>query len=250
MAEILVTGGTGTLGRALVALLREQGHEPRVLSRHPGPDRLVGDLETGAGLGDALRGVDAVVHAATRAGHDVVQAATLLAALSAAPRPAHLVFVSIVGVDRVPLSYYRDKVRVEQMIAAADVPWTVLRATQFHDLLAMLFRTVGRTPLLPVLAGARFQPVDVRDVARRLADLALGDPVGRAPDLGGPQVRSMADLARAWAAATGRRRVVVPVPLPGGLARAVKAGGLLAPAQEGRITFEEYLRATAGAARA
>jgi uncharacterized protein YbjT (DUF2867 family) len=186
MAEILVTGGTGTLGTALAAVLREQGHEPRVLSRRPGPDRWVGDLETGAGLADAVRGVDAVVHAATRAGHDVAQAATLLDALRKAAG-THLVFVSIVGVDRVPLGYYRDKVRVEQMIAAAGVPWTVLRATQFHDLLAMLFRGVGRTPVLPVLAGARFQPVDVRDVARRLADLALGDRSGAPPTSAAPR---------------------------------------------------------------
>ena len=246
MAEILVTGGTGTLGRVLVARLREQGHVPRVLSRRPGPGRWTGDLETGAGVADALRGVDAVVHAASRPGHDVAQARTLLAALGdgavRAARAPHLVFVSIVGVDRVPLGYYREKVRVEEMIADAGVPWTVQRATQFHDLLATLLGVVGRSPVLPVLKGARFQPVDVRDVADRLVTVAPGSPAGRAPDMGGPQVRSMADLARAWATATGRRRAVVPVPLPGRLAGAVREGGLLAPEHaDGRITFEEYL---------
>lgn len=245
MAEILVTGGTGTLGRVLVARLREQGHLPRMLSRHAGPDRTVGDLETGAGIAAAVYGVDAVVHAATRFGHDVTQARTLLDALHARAGGApHLVFVSIVGADRVPFRYYRDKVRVEEMIAGAGGPWTVLRATQFHDLLAMLFGVLGRTPLLPVLAGARFQPVDVRDVAERLAELATGPPAGGTVELGGPQVRPMTDLARAWAAATGRRRAVLPVPLPGRLTAAVRAGGLLAPAHaDGRITFEEFLRA-------
>jgi uncharacterized protein YbjT (DUF2867 family) len=124
------------------------------------------------------------------------------------------------------------------------VSWTVLRATQFHDLLATLLGVLGRSPVLPVLAGAHFQPVDVRDVAERLAALAVGAPAGRAPDLAGPQVRSMADLARAWASATGRRRAVLPVPLPGRLARAVRDGGLLAPGHaDGRITFEEFLAA-------
>jgi uncharacterized protein YbjT (DUF2867 family) len=239
---ILVTGGTGTLGRVLVARLRAQGHVPRVLSRRPGPDRTVGDLETGAGVAAAVHGVDAVVHAASRPGHDVAQARTLLDALHGAGAP-HLVFVSIVGVDRVPLGYYRDKVRVEEMIADSGVPRTVLRATQFHDLLATLFGVLGRSPVLPVLAGARFQPVDVRDVADRLVELATGRPVGGIVELGGPEVRSMADLARSWAAGTGRRRAVLPVPLPGRLATAVRAGGLLAPAHaDGRITFEEYLR--------
>ena len=248
MAEILVTGGTGTLGGALVARLREQGCEPRVLSRHPWPGRAVGDLETGVGIAAAVRGADVVVHAASRPGHDVAQAHTLLDALRDEGGPAggtpHLVFVSIVGVDRVPVAYYRDKIAIERMIADAGVPWTVQRATQFHDLLATLFGVLGRTPVLPVLAGARFQPVDVRDVAERLAALAVGALAGRADDLGGPQVRTMGDLARAWAAATGRRRVVAPIPLPGALARAVREGGLLAPDHvDGRITFEEFLDA-------
>lgn len=241
--EILVTGGTGTLGRVLVERLRERGHVPRVLSRRAGEGRVVGDLETGAGIVQAVRGVDAVVHAASRPGHDVVQTGTLLDVLRVAEVP-HLVFVSIVGVDRVPLRYYRDKVEVERLIEGADVPWTVLRATQFHDLLAGLFGVVGRSPVLPVLAGASFQPVDVRDVADRLVDLAVGAPAGRAPDLGGPQVRTMADLARVWARATGRRRAVLPVRLPGGLARSVRDGGLITPEHaDGRITFEEFLRA-------
>src|SRR5690349_5594739 len=103
MTHILVTGGTGTLGRVLVARLRAQGYEPRVLSRRPGPDHRVGDLESGAGIPEAVRGVDVVVHAATRFGHDVAQARTLLDALGVhGPDAPHLVYISIVGADRVP----------------------------------------------------------------------------------------------------------------------------------------------------
>jgi uncharacterized protein YbjT (DUF2867 family) len=239
--EILVTGGTGTLGRVVVERLQERGHVARVLSRRDGPGRVVGDLETGAGIAEAVRGVDAVVHAASRPGHDVAQARVLLDAMRRAEVP-HLVFVSIVGVDRVPLRYYRDKVEIEGLVAASDVPWTVLRASQFHDLLLTLLQTLGRSPVLPVLAGGSFQPIDVRDVADRLAELSTGAPVGRAPDLAGPQVRSMAGLARAWLTATGRRRAVLPVWLPGAPARAVRDGALVAPDHaDGRITFEEFL---------
>ena len=239
---VLVTGATGTLGRALVARLRAQGHEPRVLSRRPGPGVHVGDLESGAGVAEAVRGVDVVVHAATRFGHDVAQATTLLDALHAAGR-AHLVFVSIVGADVVPLGYYRDKVRVEQLVAGSGLPWTVLRATQFHDLLATLFARLGRrTPVLPVLAGARFQPVDVDDVADRLAGLVAGPPARGTVALAGPRVETMADLARTWAAATGRRRVVLPMPLPGRFAAALRAGGLTDPAHAGGVTtFADHL---------
>lgn len=239
--DILVTGGTGTLGRALVARLRADGRTPRVLSRRPGDGRLVGDLETGAGLPDALRGVDTVVHAATRFGHDVPAAARLLKAARDA-EVRHLVLISIVGIDRVPFRYYRDKLRVEHLVEDGDVPWSILRATQFHDLLAMLFGALSRSPVLPVLAEAPFQPVDVHDVADRLAALTTARPAGRVPDLAGPEIRPMADLARVWLRATGRHRAVLPVRAPGAFARAVRAGGLVAPEHaDGRTTFEQFL---------
>lgn len=243
---ILVTGGTGTLGRVLVERLRADGHAPRVLSRRPGPGRAVGDLDTGAGLDEALRGASVVVHAASTPGHDVAGTRRLVEAARRVGGEPHLVFVSIVGIERVPLRHYREKLAVEEAVTGSGLPWTIQRATQFHDLLAMLFTRLSRLPVLPVLAGTDFQPVDVRDVAERLAALAGAAPAGRAPDLGGPQVLPMAELARAWLAARGVRRPVLPLPLPGAVARGYRAGGHLAREHaEGRRTFAEYLSAAA-----
>jgi uncharacterized protein YbjT (DUF2867 family) len=244
---ILVTGGTGTLGREVVAQLRGAGADPLVLSRRPGPGRLVGDLDTGAGLVEALRGVPVVVHAATRAGHDVAGTGRLVAAARAAGAEPHLVLVSIVGVDRVPLPYYREKLAVERVVEGAGLPWTIQRATQFHALLDMIFTVTRRLPVLPVLAATDVQPVDVRDVAGRLVALVAATPTGRAPDLGGPRVRPMADLAAAWRTARRSRRRVLPVRLPGRVGRGYRAGGHLAPGHaDGRITFEEFLAAAPG----
>lgn len=241
MEDILVTGGTGTLGRAVVDRLRAAGREPRVLSRKPGPGRLVGDLETGAGLAEAVRGAAVVVHAATHPGHDVAATRALLDAARAGGKP-HLVYVSIVGVDQVPLSYYQEKLAAERLVAESGLPWTIQRATQFHDLLARLFGPLAHSPVVPVPAATSVQPIDVRDVAERLVRLAAEGPAERAPDLGGPEVRPMAELARTWLAATGRRRLVVPLRLPGAVARAYRSGAHLSPAHaEGRITFEGYL---------
>ena len=243
-ATVLVTGGTGRLGGALVARLATAGRDVRVLSRRPGGGRVVGDLDTGAGLDGAVREAGTVVHAATRAGHDVAATRRLLDAITAAGERPHLVYVSIVGIEGVPMPYYREKLAVEELVTGSGLPWTVQRATQFHDLLAQIFGYGARLPVLPVLARTPFQPVDVDDVAVRLADLAATGPAGRAPDLGGPQVAPMAEFAREWLAARGMRRVVAPVWLPGGIGRGYRSGAHTAPVhRDGTRTFAEFVRA-------
>ncbi|GAY10390.1 SDR family oxidoreductase [Pseudonocardia sp. N23] len=239
--DILVTGGTGTLGRALVERLRHDGQAPRVLSRSAGEGRDVGDLRSGAGIDDAVRGADVIVHCATAPRGDADTTRTLVDAAARAGRP-HLLYVSIVGIEGVPLPYYRGKLAAERVVAGGPLPWTILRATQFHDLLATMFAAGSRTGVLPVPAGTPFQPVDVTDVAARLAELAVGPAAARVADLGGPQVRDVADLGRAWLAATGRRRRVVGLRLPGKIARGFRSGAHTAPEHaDGTVTFEQYL---------
>jgi uncharacterized protein YbjT (DUF2867 family) len=231
---ILVTGGTGTLGRAVVARLGSA----RILSRRPGPNRVIGDLTTGAGLPTALSEVDTVIHCATSLRkHDVTHARRLVDAC-AENRP-HIVYVSIVGIEEIPLPYYRAKLAVERLLAESGLPYTVLRATQFHDLILRLFTVQRWSPALFVPAGARFQPVDVADVAQRLVSLAAGAPAGRVADFGGPEVRPIRDLARAFLG--GRRRPIVLVRVPGKVLRGYRTGANLGPAA-GTITFEEFLR--------
>ena len=247
---VLVTGGTGTLGRAVVSRLREAGTAYRVLSRRGGDGVVVGDLASGAGIDDAVRGATTILHLASGPRHDIALTRTLVDAALHASRVGHdrphLVYISIVGVDRVPLGYYRQKLAGEGLVAGSGLPWTTLRATQFHNLLDALFGALSRTGLLPVLAGARFQPVDVHDVAGRLVELAGAEPARRVLEFGGPTVRGMDELARAWLRAAGRRRPVLPLRLPGGLAAAVRAGGLTAPEHASGVrTFENYLAARA-----
>ncbi|MVO87390.1 NAD(P)H-binding protein [Streptomyces sp. p1417] len=248
MTTILVTGGTGTLGRLVVARLRADGHEVRVLSRHAQPYAV--NLLDGAGLDAALAGVDTVVHCASSPrGGDERAARNLIAAARRAD-VAHLLYISIVGVDRVPLGYYRAKLAVERQAEQSGLGWTVLRATQFHDLVATLVRGLARLPVVLVPAGVSDQPVEVAEVADRLAELAAAPPAGRVPDMAGPEVRTFTDLARAYLKATGRRRPVLRVPLAGRTYRGLRAGGHLAPDRAvGKGTFEEYLARTVGVGR-
>ncbi|MEV6115465.1 NAD(P)H-binding protein [Streptomyces sp. NPDC052109] len=241
MTTILVTGGTGTLGRSVTKRLRTEGHEARVLSRHA--RQYAVDLRAGgSGLDAALAGVETVVHCASSPRGGDEEAADHLIAAARRAGVGHLVHISIVGVDRVPLGYYRTKLAVERRIEASGLGWTVLRTTRFHDLVASVLGGLARSPVVLVPAGVPDQPVEVGEVADRLAELALAAPAGRVADMGGPEVRSLDSLARAYLRATGRRRAVARVPLFGGAYRAARAGGLLAPEQAvGRTTFEEYL---------
>lgn len=246
MSTILLTGGTGTLGRRLRPLLADAGHDVRVLSRRERPAGETprswarGDLRKGLGIDGAVEGVDAIVHCATGRG-DVEALRELVRAAETAGSP-RLVYISIVGVDRIPLGYYRSKLECERILERSGLPFTILRATQFHDLIAGLFRAQRISPFL-LTPAASVQPIDTADVAARLAELASGPAQGRVPDLGGPEVLEGRELARLYLDATRSRRIPVPVRLPGAFFAALAAGENLAPENRstGR-TFAEFVR--------
>lgn len=245
MSVVLVTGGTGTLGRAVVALLLDGGHEVRIASRRPRPSGkprpyvwMTVDYPSGTGLAGAIGGVNAIVHCAGDLRGDVDR--QLVAAARGAGGP-HLVHISIVGVDRVPLGFYRNRLAAERVIENSGLPWTILRSTQFHDLIRFLLALLARPPVM-LVPDFSFQPIDVREVAGRLVELATGAPAGRVPDIGGPEARHTSELARTYLQSVGRRRMVLPVRLPGKIFRGYQQGGHLTPDRAvGRITFEEYL---------
>jgi uncharacterized protein YbjT (DUF2867 family) len=254
-SRILVTGGTGTLGRHVVPRLRDAGCTVRVLSRHAhdaadGIEYVTGDLLKNEGIQAAADGAGIIVHCAGgRKGDDEATQNLVDAASRAGAR--HLVYISVVGADRIPVvspadramfGYFGFKLAAERIIAGSGVPWTTLRATQFHDLSLMVAEQMAKLPVIPVPAGVRFQPVDTGEVAARLAELALGTPAGLVPDIAGPQVHTMADLLRGYLRARGKRRLLVPVRLPGKAARAVRAGANLAPDRAvGHRTWEDFL---------
>jgi uncharacterized protein YbjT (DUF2867 family) len=251
---VLVTGGTGTLGRLVVARLRAEGRDVRVLSRHrqadaPGLEHAVADLSTGDGLSRAVAGCRLVVHCAGSATGDADKARRLVGALAASAGRPHVVNISVVGADRVPVrsgadramyGYFGQKREAEKVIAESGLPWTTLRATQFHDLVLTTATMMTRLPVVPV-PGVRFQPIDASEVADRMAGLALGPPSGLVPEMGGPRTYLLADLLRSYWRATGTRRVVVPVRLPGGAARAFRGGANLSESRDGGRTWEQFL---------
>jgi len=251
MALVLVTGGTGDLGSKLVERFASAGETVRVLSRRARPAEATtewaqGDIESGEGLGEAVAGADLVVHAATgggtRAKADVPGTRNLLEACKQAGT-AHFFYISIVGIERVPLGYYKAKLECERLIEESGVPWSNLRATQFHTLMDGFLRMFSRVPLvLPIPKSFKFQPIDTGEVADRMVGDAAKGPVGRLPDIGGPEVLTFGEIAKVWQEARGKRRPIVNVPLLGGTARAFKAGYNCTPEHaEGKVTWGEWL---------
>jgi uncharacterized protein YbjT (DUF2867 family) len=254
-APILVTGGTGTLGRLVVARLRDAGHSVRVVSRSlwengPGIEYVVGDLGTGEGVDAAVRGVATVVHCAGSNKGDEDKARILVRAASAAG-VSHLVYISVVGADRIMISsrldrlmfgYFGSKRAAEEVIAGSGIPFTTLRATQFHDLVLLALQQLAKLPLVPAPKHFRLQPVDAGDVAARLTGLALAPPAGLVPDLGGPRIYQFSELMREYLRTTSRRRLIVPVPMPGNAAATFRSGGNLTPDHaDGQQTWERFL---------
>jgi uncharacterized protein YbjT (DUF2867 family) len=246
--QVLVTGGTGRLGRLVVERMQTAGHEVRQMSRRgTGPGGVRGDLATGFDLGTALSSAEVVVHAASDAGGDFWQADVagtrrLVQAVDR-DRLRHLVYVSIVGVDRIPFGYYHAKFAAEQVLLASGLPVTLLRITQFHDFVDELLATAKKGPVLPVPMGWRVQPVDVGEAAGHVAEVAAGEPAGDVTEYGGPQEESAADLARAWAAAREPGTRVVSTPVPGRLSAAFRDGAAL-PSGGPRATrtYADHLR--------
>jgi uncharacterized protein YbjT (DUF2867 family) len=244
---VLVTGGTGRLGRSVVALLLDSGCDVRVLARHrrdtpPEVTFFTGDLRSGEGIDRAVSGVGAIIHCATSTKGDA-EATRNLVAVAAKAGPPHFVQPSIVGIDAMAAwGYVKTKVEVERIVENSGLPWTILRATQFYNYCFENSRKLAKFPLLaPVPRGFHVQPVDSREVAARLVELALGEPVGRAPDMSGPEVSSWNHLFRSYLAATHQRKWVVPIPVPA--SKAVRNGALLPKSAhtEGVRTWDQFL---------
>lgn len=251
--KILVTGGTGNLGKRVVPLLLENDAQVRTLGRRPQPasgaqntSYFQGDTVKGVGLTSAMSGMDVVLHLAGGAKGDDVAARHVAEAATAAG-VGHLVLISVVGADRMPIGYFRAKAKAEQAFADSAVPFTILRAAQFHDFVLKTIGAMEKLPLTPLPRGLRFEPVDVTEVAARLAELTLSTPQGRVRDIAGPEVLDVRELLNPLAKLRQKRLRTFGMPLSGGIGRAYRAGDNLAGAGalRGTVAWSDYLVAKA-----
>src|SRR3990170_4687563 len=196
MSRVLISGGTGVLGSEVARRLAQAGYTARVMSRRAAPAEGAGtewaqaQIETGEGLAEAAAGVDVIVHAASspfRRTREVdVEGTRRLRDAAKAAGVAHFVYISIVGIDRIPLPYYKHKLAVERLIEESGVPYSILRAPQFHTLVDDVMRNLLRFPIGLYPAGFKFQPIDPGEVAERMVTAVEAGPGGRLPGIAGP----------------------------------------------------------------
>ena len=252
--NVLITGGTGTLGSKFAQAASREGHTVRILSRRLRPpdhndetEWAQADLATGEGVPEAVSGVHAVMHAATSPGFSAekvdVQGTRRLIEASENAGIDHFMYPSIVGIDEIPFSYYQHKLKAERIIENSDVPHTILRATQFHAFVDQIISAAMRLPLVALLpTDFQVQSVAASEVAARLRQCLDEGASGRLPDFGGPKVSRVEDMARAWMRARQKLKRLIQLPLPGRTAQAFREGKNTNPnRKEGKITWDEWL---------
>lgn len=223
-----VLGGTGAAGVAVADELQRRGHEVRVLARSTGVD-----VASGKGVAEAVAGLDSLVDCLNARGPETKVRAVMVDGLQRAIQTAagagvkHVTSLAIIGSEHLPIGYYRAKLAQEQMLGAAPLPATVVRTTQFFDLLDLAWRATAKTGVILAPRGT-LQPIDVLDVAAAIANAVEQGPVA-APDVTiiGPEVLGIRKMADDWKQAAGSRRPVVPVPPVGSALKAIAAGRLV-----------------------
>ncbi len=260
MTRVLITGGNGNLGRALTAPLFDAGYSVRVSSRSARSAQALGGvewaqvtLETGEGLAEAVSGVDVIIHCATggyaKAKQVDVQGTRQLLTFAKQQGVKHFVYLSIIGVDKIPNSYLQAKYDVEQVIKASGVPYTILRAAQFYgEFIQMLLKMATKPPIGLIPKDFYYQPVAIEDVAEHVVALVKAGPGDKVVDLVGPRTYDLTYLARTWLQAQGKRKPLLQLPIPGKFGAAMRAGYATAPekASDG-VTWEDWLQKQFGA---
>lgn len=209
--KIVVIGGSGLVGTKLVSNLKRHGREVIAASPSSGVNTL-----TGEGLAEVLAGAQIVVDVANAPSFEDKAVLEFFETsgrnLLAAERIAgvgHHVALSVVGTERLLASgYFRAKMAQEQLIEAADIPYTIVRATQFFEFIGSIAHagTEGETVRL---TPALMQPIASADVAAALADITLGAPVNGIVEIAGPERRGIADIVQQFLTATKDPRKVV-----------------------------------------
>ncbi|MEP7287212.1 MAG: NAD(P)H-binding protein [Chloroflexota bacterium] len=249
MTRVLVTGGTGVLGREIVSRLLEKGYTVRIMSRSPRRGTInvewaQAQMLAGEGLSEALQGVDVIVHAVTdtRLGKTDVEMTRHLLEKVKVTGVGYFLYISIVGTDKTQFAYHKIKVACEEMVRDSGIPYANLRFAQFHEFIDMILYTLTRLPIGFVPMDWKSQPMDAGEAADQVVRVVGEKPLGLLPDVAGPEVLTMKEMLREWQQARGSHTLVLPLPVLSSLSSASRRGLLTSPtAHVGKMTWAQWL---------
>jgi uncharacterized protein YbjT (DUF2867 family) len=247
--RILVTGSTGQLGSTLLKQLKSSDYKVKITSRRK-PEGIgnfewvYSDLSSGEGLEAAIKDVDVIIHAATSPikNSKMVEVSGFKEFLGKMKHIKHLIYPSIVGIDEIPLKYYKQKYEAEELLKNCSIPHTIVRATQFHNFVENLFISKPLFKRYIVPGNLKFQSVDVCEFASHLIGLVEKNPQGRADDFGGPDIMTLKEMAELKIKINNETNKVLSISLPGKLYQSISEGKNTNSIRKmGKVTFGEYL---------
>ncbi|QPZ37649.1 SDR family oxidoreductase [Paramicrobacterium chengjingii] len=258
MSSILIVGGTGLVGSAVAVAALARGHAVRSVSREvPTPDaaNFVPDVDYRVcnlyhshqtELDEHLHGIDVVIDCLNGVSH-VAQAVFRVGAVQITDAAAHvgvtrIVVVSDVGCDQSDFAYYEAKTDQEGVYLDSAVGTTVVRFTVVFEQMLQIIEKASRFRVMPTSGRAQLQPIDVADVAEVIVDAVSDTGADKITSYGGPEIASVRSLSRQWLAHTGRRALLVPVPLVTAIGRYLRSGANIVPdSRRGSTTWQDWL---------
>jgi uncharacterized protein YbjT (DUF2867 family) len=220
--NILLTGASGMLGKAVASALSTNGIEFSGSGRHDARPGFLGnwvraDVLTGSGLDAAVHERSCIIHCAStpaKPGNDIIALRNVIAAARA--QNTHILYIGIAGIEEAAkrYAYYKAKLECERILAESGLPYTILRASPFHPFVDTLLRRLTFGPFL-LVPQMTLQPVDIQFVAETLTMLSIERPIGRLRDVFGPEALDTLRLIDIWFAAKKGRKSRIPMPAIG-----------------------------------
>ena len=247
-SDILITGGTGLLGQAVCSLFQQRNilYTTSTHRQALKNNMVIMNLETGEGIKEAVSSKKFILHLASDKKHpdnDVSGTQKLLNEIKHQGLNPHFIYISIVGIEKLPMTYFKQKLQTEELIKNSGISWSILRATQFHNYVDQILKQLLKLPIGILPKKVLVQPIDVLPVAKRLLEMSFQEPTYRTDNIGGKEILSLDALSQSWMLIQNIKKPLLNLPLWGSIGNNLIKGALTCSQKtdEGR-NWQQWLK--------